>query len=308
MNKNLARLALVLLGTQLSLSGCRVGRDERVAPQGNFVGLSYFETEQYAFSDFPELSTALSSFYGYFMVATGGSTFVALYNPKPGCMFEVEDRESVDMVRPMDVGDLKVSGDNLADTILKRSSTYFTFYAGGSILTDKLLGGSFRLQNVGESLPLQFDQSFVQPGAGSNIKIKSGSGNFVNLPTPAIDSSVVVGLSRSQSVTVGFSPPLGAQYVRLKLGDGSSDQKGNIVCYGKATDGQIVVPSDYILNFLNTSDGVMFLDFVNTKLDTDKPKLAEAFIRATTRHIHGRYDIAIDGQLQETHFGTLIFQ
>ena len=307
--KTWTRNSLSVVMASMAVSGCKVASQPRPASPTSTDSPSavytYFETQQTAINS-QTFASNMSKLIGFGMVAPKESTFVTMTSADPRCMYAQEDGLGFG-TRIIDIGDVKLSGispQSTAQTI-KKDPQKFTFLARGSIPS-----GNYGLESTGINGALVFKQEFVIPGAGSNIRLTSGSDATQTLPTPNIpgstDPNYTIVVNKTQTLKVEFTAPSDARIARVTISDNAGTVEGSVVCYGP-TDAPIEFPEGALNYFRSTDDGLITIDFVNTRLNTGDT-IKESFVRSYVRHVHGLIDFFTDTHKQTANFGRLRIQ
>jgi hypothetical protein len=140
------------------------------------------------------------------------------------------------------------------------------------------------------------------------LKVYSGTLDPQDLPSPALGQpGDLVTVQKLENLVVTYNPPIGTDFVRLQITDGSKNPESTVVCY---TDSQnlISVPAGALNFFRSTDDGLMFLDFVKSSIDKSIPRITESLVRSVRRHFHGTIDLYADESKQTFKIGTLRIQ
>jgi hypothetical protein len=265
------------------------------------------------------LQDALARFEGGAVVASEGSSFETWDSPENSCMYGIQDAalepryggrpnrfwdgDIIKAQRRVDIGDIRISGMELGEVTIPKDARNWMIVAFGV-----LAPGSYWLQNSQASTRVDFRQSLEVLGFASNLKVFSGTLDPQDLPSPQLGQpSDLVTVQKLDNLVVTYSPPPGTDFVRLQITDGSKNPESTVVCY---TDSQnfISVPAGALNFFRSTDDGLLFIDFVKSSIDTSIPRITESLVRSVRRHFHGTIDLYADESKQTFKIGTLRIQ
>lgn len=300
------------------LTACELA-DKRTLPDGptNTKVLALFMSNQLAVSNWNALRNQSSMFQGFVLVATEDSTFDGAINPPIGhCMPSSQDVLHAGPIRYLDVGDIALRGPSVDEVTIPKSERN-TFGVGNFPLP---FGDTYRLQTAGvRDGVMKWRQEFRVLPMASNLTFRVAStGVTTAMPTPVIPDPAhpeqipVIDLDKRDGGSLAYRAPEGTSYVKVMIVDGSNDEEGSVTCYGSAT-GPIDIPPGTFNFFRSTDQGFMTIDFVQTSLRTDVPRVDESLIVSSTRHIYGRKDIPMvspegEAQTVEIYFGKLVFR
>ncbi len=306
------KISISVLSLISFLSGCKIAGSKRpVESTSSTTVMSYFVAEQYKIETpgYPtgaNLSDAMSSLYGIAFVADSEASFSNFTQPSFGCEFSSGVGLLFQPKRAVDIGSFRLSGFGLNEVEVPKDQENVSQSIYGT-----LSEGSYTLKNQGINGNLAFAQEFVVPKAGEQIKVLSGNQPVQALSTPILpsvdDPYYTVTVFKTQALTLEFKAPPTAQYVRVRISDGTAKQEGTITCYGPA-DSPLTIPRGAMNFFRSTEDGVLNVDFINVSYKNDVNKIKESVIVSYSRHVHGLVDFFIDDVKQTAHFGVLRFE
>ncbi len=290
----------------LSLASCEVAK----APEENTthgVVIGYFFLDESAIDPQYLLDPAdpnskvrdlLSTIFGKVAVATLDSTFQKAFLPKMGC-YKGEDAPDATYTatKPLDPGTIFISND-IGNSFSIPKYEGPLFFARGF-----LDPGTYHLQSTGINGALSFDEKLSVPQAGSNIKITSGSHVDQAIPSPLINTGIIIHIARTSGASISFTPAPDADFVKVHLHD-FSQNNADIICYGPK-DSPIVIPASLTASFPVSETGAFELSFIKTVLDKGLARYNEVFISSSLTHVHGIQPLNSQQALQ---FGKISFE
>jgi hypothetical protein len=280
--------------------------------------LQYFDAIQIGINN-STLQDALARFEGGAVVAGEGSSFTKWNTPNTECMFGFQDAalepryggranrfwdgEIIKAQRRVDIGDIRISGVELGEVTIPKDSSNWMIVAFGV-----LSPGSYWLQNTEASTRVEFRQALQVLEMGSQIQVYSGTLDPQALPSPQLGQPEdLVTVQKLQDLVVTYTAPAETDFVRLQISDGSKNPESTVVCYTESAS-FVSVPAGALNYFRSTDDGLMFVDFVKSDIDTSIPRITESLVRSVRRHLHGTIDLYLDNSKQTFKIGTLRIQ
>jgi hypothetical protein len=290
------------------LSNCKIADGKRpVTPTDNSGGntvFSFIKSEQVAVN-IPAIAVAMSGISATALVATKESTFQAWIDPTPTCYRINEDGVDVSASSVLNIGDLRIGDFTTQEIQIPYDPKQGSYFIGGT-----LASGDYRIANSGTARgSFSFTQDFVVLPNATSIKLVSGDNGVAQpIASPSIpsegDSNYLAVLDRSKSVRIEYEAPENTSYVRMFLYDGSNIESRPIVCYSPPFT-PMTIPEGMLLNFRQTDDAYIFVDFVSVSVKTDIPKIKEAVIQSYKRHIHGKQEFGTQDGNITVPFGIL---